>query len=187
MRGRGVVTFAVTLVALLVTATDAMARPAAVPALTDPTPLVQPAVGAIVWAPCSSSKFDSFECATLEVPKDYADPTGEKLKLSVIRKPALLKSRRLGAIFMNPGGPGGGVLDFIRGVADQPGFSDLNLRYDLVGFDPRGVGQSAPVSCLDDAQLDASFAKQKPFPDLSARDATVADATAYGLACAGWP
>jgi pimeloyl-ACP methyl ester carboxylesterase len=183
MRVRGVVTFAVTLVALLVTATDAMARPAATPAASDPAPLVQPSVSPIVWAPCSSSQLDPYDCGTVEVPKDYADPTGEKLKLSVIRKPALFKSARLGAIFMNPGGPGGGVLDFIRGVADQPGFSDLNLRYDLVGFDPRGVGQSAPVHCLDDAQLDASFAKQKPFPDLSARDSTVADATAYAAAC----
>lgn len=183
MRVRGVVTLAVTLGALGVTTTDAMARPLAARATTDPAPLVQPSVSPIVWAPCSSGKLDPFECAKLEVPKDYADPTGAKLTLSVIRKPALLKQRRLGAIFMNPGGPGGGVLDFIRGVADQPGFSDLNLRYDLVGFDPRGVGESAPVSCLDDAQLDASFAKQKPFPDLSARDATVADATAYDAAC----
>ena len=153
------------------------------PAVTDPVPLVQPAVSPIVWAPCSSSKLDPYECAKLEVPKDYADPTGEKLTLSVIRKPAQFKSARLGAIIMNPGGPGGGVLDFIRGVADQPGFSDLNLRFDLVGFDPRGVGESAPVHCLDDAQLDATFAKQKPFPDLSARDSTVADATAYAAAC----
>ena len=182
MRVRGVVTLAVTLM-FVVTATDATAEVGAKPVL-DPAPaLVQPVAPPIVWAPCSTSKADPFECGTVEVPKDYGAPTGEKIKLSVIRRPAVFSRARLGAIMMNPGGPGGGVLDFIRGVADQPGFGDLNLRYDLVGFDPRGVGKSAPVSCLDDAQNDAVFAKQQPFPTLAARAATIADATAYATAC----
>lgn len=104
------------------------------------------------WHACG----DDLDCTTVEVPLDYARPRGERLKLALVRLPATKKSERIGSLFVNPGGPGASGVSFIRQASD--GFGEaLRERFDLIGFDPRGVGQSSPVDCLDGPALDRFF------------------------------
>lgn len=108
------------------------------------------------WANC-----DGGECAELEVPVDYADPDGETLRIAVLRAPA--KGTRAGSLVVNPGGPGGSGVEYAR-YADFIVTPKVRRAYDVVGFDPRGVGQSEPIDCLDGEQLD-TFLGFDPTPD----------------------
>jgi pimeloyl-ACP methyl ester carboxylesterase len=97
--------------------------------------------GSIDWVACGSA-----ECAELDVPVDYADPAGDTLTLSISRVPA--RGDRIGALFVNPGGPGGTAADF----AITMGFvlpDDILERFDIVGVDPRGLGASR-IDCGGD-------------------------------------
>ncbi|RSS42577.1 alpha/beta hydrolase [Streptomyces sp. WAC07061] len=98
-----------------------------------------------------------WQCATLEVPLDYAEPGGETIPIALIRAKARDKSKRLGSLVFNFGGPGGSGISTLPGAAKE--YEALRARYDLVSFDPRGVGRSAPVRCEDDKQLDAYYAQ----------------------------
>src|SRR5690606_6146202 len=84
------------------------------------------------------------ECATLEVPLDYEDPDGDTIEIFVSRTPA--SGERIGALFVNPGGPGAGGADFasIMGFVLPP---EILEHFDIVGVDPRGVGESTPIDC----------------------------------------
>lgn len=99
------------------------------------------------WENCG----DSLECTTIKVPLDYGDPTGESIELSINRRAADGASRNL---LVNPGGPGGSGLDMVESSV-QTMFSDqLQKSYNVIGFDPRGVGESSPVTCQSDAETD---------------------------------
>jgi pimeloyl-ACP methyl ester carboxylesterase len=103
----------------------------------------------LVWSPCG----DGMQCATASAPMDWDDPAGESIDLALIRHPAT--GHRLGSLLVNPGGPGGSGFDFIRDSIDFATTERLQGGYDIVGFDPRGVGRSSAVSCYDDpASLD---------------------------------
>ncbi|MBV6700450.1 alpha/beta hydrolase [Kitasatospora aureofaciens] len=97
-----------------------------------------------------------WQCATLKAPLDYAKPSDGTIDLALIRSRAKDEQHRIGSLLFNFGGPGG------SGVATLPAlaaaYTSLNTRYDLVSFDPRGVGASAGVKCLDDKAMDASNA-----------------------------
>ncbi|MGK2948688.1 MAG: alpha/beta hydrolase [Acidimicrobiales bacterium] len=97
----------------------------------------------IDWEKCGST-----ECATLEVPLDYEDPSGERIEVYVERTPAA--GDRIGALFVNPGGPGAGGADF-AGILAQILPSEITDRFDIVGVDPRGTGGSTPIDCGVDA------------------------------------
>nr|WP_189182801.1 alpha/beta hydrolase [Microbispora rosea] len=100
------------------------------------------------WRDCG----DGFQCAKIQVPLDYDKPTGERIELSVIRLPAT--GKRVGSLLINPGGPGGSGIQYAR--AARSVVSDrVRAQYDVVGFDPRGVGESTPVTCMTGSQLDA--------------------------------
>ena len=98
----------------------------------------------IRWSPCEGR---SFECATLPVPLDYDNPEGPRILLSLIWLPATNPEGRIGALLMNPGGPGGSGVDLVRGIAEfLPPV--LRARFDVVGFDPRGIARSTPLRCF---------------------------------------
>lgn len=97
-----------------------------------------------------------WECAKLPVPVDYDKPDGDKIDLALIRTRATGKKDRIGSLIYNFGGPGGSGVDTLPAAAPQ--YDNLRTRYDLVSFDPRGVGKSEGVRCLGDKQLDTYFA-----------------------------
>lgn len=96
------------------------------------------------WPDCDGG----FECATAKVPLDYRHPSGAKVRLAVIRHRALDPEHRIGSLFVNNGGPGASAVEFVR-TAPPPAFQLLS-RFDLVAFDPRGVGGSDPAVDCDD-------------------------------------
>lgn len=102
------------------------------------------------------------------MPVDYTRPRGATLHIAVIRKPATGSSR--GSLIVNPGGPGASGVDYVRSSAGT--FSGVTSNFDLVSFDPRGVGRSRPVRCETSAQLDA-FIAVDPTPDTPAEHAAL--------------
>ncbi|WP_430868309.1 alpha/beta hydrolase [Demequina aurantiaca] len=103
------------------------------------------------WTSC-----DELECATVQVPVDWANPDGPTFGVAINRQVALDPDERLGSVLINPGGPGGEGLSFAEYFAVNAGDKLLDA-YDVIGFDPRGVGQSAGVNCGDGATLDAYY------------------------------
>lgn len=104
--------------------------------------------GTIAWTPCAK-----VECGSISVPLDYAEPTGPHIKLALARIPASGTSK--GVLLTNPGGPGGSGIELLRDATDVfP--AAIRSSFDVISWDPRGVGQSAPVACIDD--LDAFYA-----------------------------
>ncbi|WP_236967604.1 alpha/beta hydrolase [Microbacterium aurantiacum] len=102
------------------------------------------------WTSCG----DAMECTTVRAPLDYADPGAGEIDLSVIRNRAE-SGTAIGSLLTNPGGPGASGVGFIR---DSLGFAvgqALRDSYDVIGFDPRGVGESTAVRCFDAADMDA--------------------------------
>ncbi|MCC5576005.1 alpha/beta fold hydrolase [Microtetraspora sp. AC03309] len=89
------------------------------------------------------------ECGTVSVPQDHRDPAGRKIDIAVTRLAATDEANRLGAVAVLPGGPGGsGYLDpILRVTLRNAEMAELNERYDIIGFDPRGVGYSTKVAC----------------------------------------
>ena len=102
-----------------------------------------PAVPHLAWRACGGGFF----CATAQVPLDYAHPAGTKIRIAVIKHPAADPARRIGSLFVNPGGPGGSGVTALRG-----GYSvfppAVRARFDIVSFDPRGIGQSTVLQCF---------------------------------------
>ncbi|MFI1417126.1 alpha/beta hydrolase [Streptomyces sp. NPDC020731] len=123
-----------------------------------------------------------WSCATMKAPLDWDDPEGDTIDLALIRAGSSgSASERIGSLIFNFGGPG------VSGVTTLPAFGDvyapLRTRYDLVSFDPRGVGRSAPVTCLDDQQLDA-YLQQDATPDDNAERTELVDGTeTFNAAC----
>ncbi|NUU23005.1 MAG: alpha/beta fold hydrolase [Streptomycetaceae bacterium] len=137
-----------------------------------------PDASKINWTRCSEG---AFECGSLSVPIDYAAPDGPKVKIELIRKKAI-GNDRIGTLVVNPGGPGGSGISFARYAASELPRS-VRERYDIVGFDPRGVGQSAPVECLSDADMDA-YTQVDQTPDTPAEeDAALEAAKRFGQSC----
>ncbi|MET9662319.1 alpha/beta hydrolase [Streptomyces sp. NPDC006510] len=122
-----------------------------------------------------------WECSFMRAPLDYAKPDGATIRLELIRARAKNQDKRIGSLIFNFGGPGA------SGVATLPAFGPdydkLRSRYDLVSFDPRGVGRSDGVECETDKQLDARY-ETDGTPDTSAELNTfVKDTKTYAQAC----
>ena len=106
------------------------------------------------WRSCGKG----FQCARLLVPFDYRRPAWRRFSLPVIRLPASDPAHRIGSLVINPGGPGGSGIQYAR-QARQVVSAAVRARFDVVGFDPRGVGGSTPaIHCLTGPQLDKYFA-----------------------------
>lgn len=109
----------------------------------------------VAWTECGSG----FECATITVPMDYDNPQAKSINLSL--KKALAGKKALGSLLVNPGGPGASGREMVDYATHY--FSDkIRDSFDIVGFDPRGVGDSSPVDCLDDAELGSMLDKSYP-------------------------
>jgi pimeloyl-ACP methyl ester carboxylesterase len=131
----------------------------------------------IDWTSCSSGN----DCATLTVPLDYAKPAGRSIKLSLLRNPADQPAQRVGDLLVNPGGPGAPGTSYAAG--DDTFGQEIYDRFDIIGFDPRGTGDSAPVDCLSDSQLDA-FIASDPDPDTAAEETEFVDwSKRFGTGC----
>ncbi len=112
----------------------------------------------LTWKKCGGN----LDCTRLTVPLDYADPSGETVSIAVLRVRASQRDKRVGQLVVNPGGPGGSGIQYAAAGALQ--FGKLARRYDIVGFDPRGVGQSEGLTCVGTKDLDQLVAFD-PDPD----------------------
>ncbi|MEJ5867519.1 alpha/beta hydrolase [Pseudokineococcus sp. 5B2Z-1] len=131
------------------------------------------------WVPCGEVR----ECTTVEVPVDWDEPAGEALELAVSRVPAGDPGERIGSLLVNPGGPGASGVDWVGADAAAVASEAVRERYDVVGFDPRGVGRSDPVDCLDDAQLDAYLAQDVSTATPADEEAALERARTFAAGC----
>ncbi|MFJ6391982.1 alpha/beta hydrolase [Streptomyces sp. NPDC091972] len=134
---------------------------------------------------------DGVQCGTVSVPLDYARPDGRQIRLTVSRVRATQKDPRnskrrvprQGALVYNPGGPGGSGMYFPL-VGALPEWKGLAAAYDLVGYAPRGVGRSAPLSCTDPEQFFKAPTQAPTHPSESYKKERIAQAKAYARGCA---
>jgi len=97
----------------------------------------------VFWNPCN----DGFECTTVSAPVDWSDPNSDRIQLAVVRQESTNTTQ--GSVLTNPGGPGGSGFDFVSfGYAVTPA---VKADYDIIGWDPRGVGRSTRITCFTDA------------------------------------
>jgi pimeloyl-ACP methyl ester carboxylesterase len=146
------------------------------------------------WVACRSdaavadfTDLTGFQCAAVRVPLDYRHPAGRKISIGIARLPAS-GSHRIGSLLINPGGPGVSGLSYLR-VARSAIPAAVRARFDIVGFDPRGVGVSAGLNCLSVAQFDAAVAAPVAPTTPAEAGAAVARAKLLADGCAktaGW-
>jgi pimeloyl-ACP methyl ester carboxylesterase len=156
-----------------------------------------PGGGGTAWRPCDDVAEDlvgpaaaradvSFQCATVKVPQDWsaagASPGpaagGPTFDIAVIRARSADQRDRIGSLLVNPGGPGGSGVDLAIFQSLGPAFgglpADVVQRFDIVGFDPRGVSRSSPVKCIPDEDLDSTFGYEPDPADQAEFDGLVA-------------
>ncbi|NML52792.1 alpha/beta hydrolase [Streptomyces sp. R302] len=149
---------------------------------SDAGPASSPASRGLDWKPCDGAGAE-WRCATARVPLDHAKPAGATLGVALIRKEATDRKKRIGSLLFNFGGPGASGVEMLPQLSGE--YASLGERYDLVGFDPRGVGRSSGVVCRDDAEQAAAEATVDSTPDTPAEEAAyLKDAAAFGAGCA---
>ena len=123
----------------------------------------------IDWEDCSNET-TTFQCGTVTVPVDYEHPDGQTISIAVKKLPALDGDAEHGSLFFNPGGPGiSGVEAVEEKVSTFP--EELRGAYDIIGFDPRGVGQSTPITCWTDDEINQSLnGTSNKIPEIMATD-----------------
>jgi pimeloyl-ACP methyl ester carboxylesterase len=173
---------ALALLAALALPTAALAAPASAAGARGAP--ARPAPRTLAWHGCATKDtVPNLQCATLRVPLDWARPNGARISIAVDRIPASDRAHRIGSLLFNPGGPGGpGVATVAakNGIFAIARLKPLTRRYDIIGFDPRGVGASTPIRCggsLHDPKVTA-------FPRTTAQyDRLVRLNRAAGAAC----
>ncbi|RST09627.1 alpha/beta hydrolase [Streptomyces sp. WAC05374] len=140
------------------------------------------------WRACEAPKGgekpgSQWRCASVKVPLDYAKPGGETISIALIRQEARDKDRRIGSLLFNFGGPGASGVTAMPRMAGE--YHELGARYDLVGFDPRGVARSSGVTCRDSEDQAASLERVDLTPDTPAEEAAfMKDGADFGAGCA---
>src|SRR5690348_14082657 len=145
--------------------------------LASHSPTPSPSPPKLAWTDCGGG----FQCGSLPVPLDYSQPDGRKISLALLRKPAVDQSQRIGSLLMNPGGPGESGIDFMR--SDVSSLSNLNRRFDLVTWDPRGVAASTPIACIDGPTLDQYLALDSVLDDAQEKQAAIQADKDFAAAC----
>jgi pimeloyl-ACP methyl ester carboxylesterase len=130
------------------------------------------------WSTC----YDNFECSDLDVPIDYEKISTGTFKISVLRYVAQEPSKRIGSLIVNPGGPGASGVDYAYN-AEYIFSPDITDRYDIVGFDPRGVSRSAPITCYNDQETDANYASDSKLDSAAEFKQAIADTKVFLQKC----
>jgi pimeloyl-ACP methyl ester carboxylesterase len=161
--------------ACLVTGGSATAQPEASNSTATPA----------AWAPCAAdvlaqipvAQRGKVSCTAYPVPLDHSKPQGNTIGIAMMKRPADDQANKIGSLFINPGGPGGAGL--IYSAYGSSFFqSEIMKRFDLIGFDPRGVGRSAPLRCFKTLEeADAVFARMSPIPVTKTEIRDTMDAT----------
>ena len=127
----------------------------------------------IDWKDCSNET-TTFQCGTVTVPLDYEHPDGKTITIALKKLPALDGDAEHGSLFLNPGGPGESGIEVVEAKASV--FEELRGSYDIIGFDPRGLGQSTPITCWTDDEInqhltDTKNGKSSTLSEIMATDA----------------
>ena len=137
----------------------------------------------LTWTDCTDDATGTaFQCATVTVPLDYDHPQGKTITVALKKLPSTSSSPR-GSVFLNPGGPGGSGISLIESQAELYKSGDLSevlANYDVIGFDPRGVGQSTPITCWTPEDVQAILAGQAEVPFSPLTPGSAADIVAQG-------
>ena len=131
------------------------------------------------WRGC----YGNYQCSNLLVPIKYADLSVGAFSLALLRFQALDQDRRIGSLVVNPGGPGASGVNYAYNAENIVSPAILE-RFDIVGFDPRGVGDSAAIKCLNDSETDASFASDSKPDDETEFALLISEAKDYFVKCA---
>ncbi|WP_326754507.1 alpha/beta hydrolase [Streptomyces hirsutus] len=148
-------------IAALVTCSTALTGQDLAVAGGAPAPSVP--VPQLEWSPCVQGS--EFDCATAKVPLDYGNPGGRTIELAVVKRKATDPGRRIGTLFFNPGGPGGpGTVQMPQNYERFP--REARERFDIISWDPRGIGSSTAVNCFASPEeaADWSAGKAAGFP-----------------------
>ncbi|MEU4847186.1 alpha/beta hydrolase [Streptomyces gilvosporeus] len=144
-----------------------------------------PVAHRIVFGRCGSEEHlpATVQCGKLAVPLDYAHPEGKKITLTVSRIRATAPEERQGALVFNPGGPGASSMEFPL-YGGLPKWRRTARAYDFVGYAPRGVGRSAPLSCQNPEEFAKAPTDTQRHPTEEFKRLKVAQARAYAEGCA---
>ncbi|TXS17413.1 MULTISPECIES: alpha/beta hydrolase [unclassified Streptomyces] len=145
------------------------------PVAADGAPIPSVPAPHLDWRPCIPGS--PFDCATTKVPLDHADPGGRSIDLAVVRRKATGPGQRVGTLFFNPGGPGGpGTVQMPQNYSFFP--REVRERFDIISWDPRGIGNSTAVNCFtspeEAADWNASKAVGFPVGEKEQKDFTAA-------------
>jgi pimeloyl-ACP methyl ester carboxylesterase len=132
----------------------------------------------VAWSPCHA-KLGPFQCGTVQVPLDYDEPDGAKISIALVRLPATDPQHRIGSLLVNPGGPGGSGVDFALSFGPSLYTDEVRARFDLVGFDPRGIWRSSGLRCFGTARQQDPYFTPLAFPSTPEEEQTWITADRY--------
>src|SRR5258708_36188076 len=162
------------MVLVLVAFAAAACAPSANPVTKNPP---SPSPTKLTWTDCGAGS----TCSTAQAPLPYPPRDAGTIGFAISCKPATETAHRIGSVLTNPGGPGAPGIQFLRGEVGA--MTNLNTRFDLIGFDPRGIGQSSPVRCLDGPQEDTFNALDPVLDDPSEKQAGIQADQSFAAGC----
>ncbi len=136
------------------------------------------------WGDCGEG-LEQFDCTSVEVPSDYDEPNGSTTEIAMTRMPATDPENKIGSLFLNFGGPGGPGVQNLQLMGDALFTDEVRAQFDIIGFDPRGVGQSDPATCFPDQETENEFlAGMDAFPITQREERRmIAQSAALGISC----
>lgn len=164
------------------TSSSSTSTPAGTNSTAPDPPTSDPPAVPVQWQSCRGSAGPSgFQCGTIQVPRNPKDPSsGGTISLALDRRRA--SGQKIGSLLVNPGGPGASGVDFLPDVVRFLPKTVLD-HFDIVGFDPPGVGRSAPIVCLDGPGLDQYFNADPDPPTAAGMAAVIAEDRTFAQGC----